>query len=233
MEDGRLRIEWGSSDPAGALAALTRALGIAPGPDATFALANATLAVVAARGGPPLRVEAGDGADDDGGGPRRGRSPGSGGDPGSAGDPGGGAPLVVGIGWATVELERAAEDVAAAIAAGDWGGGVAAAGLAPGLRDPHLGARSFVATPAADRDDPILVLLEPDTEGRIAASLARFGEGPAVLYVAPAGDPRGAERAGGGVAGRDGPLGAARIAPTPDASGPHLLIVVGRVPSGA
>jgi len=30
---------------------------------------------------------------------------------------------------------------------------------------------------------PLLVVLEPDTEGRLAASLARHGEGVAAIYV--------------------------------------------------
>ncbi len=79
------------------------------------------------------------------------------------------------LGWATVDLERAAAT---------W----------PGVRwraaprDPSLGARALVGragtrADVAGAEAVTLVLLEPDTEGRVAASLARHGEGPAALYL--------------------------------------------------
>ena len=65
------------------------------------------------------------------------------------------------IGWATVEIERAAGQV----------GGE----FAPAEPDGLLGAF------AALRER--VVLLEPSTEGRLAATLARHGEGPAAIYL--------------------------------------------------
>jgi hypothetical protein len=98
---------------------------------------------------------------------------------------------IAGIGWATVDLERAQGELDGLIA-----GDPAAPSLlpwAPLERDPGLGARGSVRAPIvaaptvgapADRHaPPALTVLEPDTEGRLAASLAKFGEGVLVLYL--------------------------------------------------
>lgn len=75
---------------------------------------------------------------------------------------------LVGVGWATVDLDRAA-------------------GEAPGVRfgdlgdEPALGGRALRARVGSID----LVLLEPSTEGRLAGWLARNGEGVAALYVEP------------------------------------------------
>ena len=84
-----------------------------------------------------------------------------------------GATLVA-IGWATVEIERAERQLETAIGdGGSW---------AEAPRDALLGARAAVyRSIAAER--PLVVVLEPDTEGRLAASLARHGEGVAAAYV--------------------------------------------------
>ena len=84
-----------------------------------------------------------------------------------------GATLVA-IGWATVEIERAERELETAIGdGGSW---------AEAPRDALLGARAGVyRSIAAER--PLVVVLEPDTEGRLAASLARHGEGVAAAYV--------------------------------------------------
>jgi GNAT superfamily N-acetyltransferase len=68
------------------------------------------------------------------------------------------------LGWATVDADRAAA-------------GWADARWTTAARDTLLGARALLGGPDA------IVLLEPDTEGRLAAALARHGEGPATLYV--------------------------------------------------
>jgi len=85
-----------------------------------------------------------------------------------------GAPLpLVAVGWATVETERTLD-------------GLAALGpLAVGepTTEPSLGAFARVVTlPGC-----AVVILEPSTEGRLAAALARRAEGIAALYLA--GDP--------------------------------------------
>lgn len=75
----------------------------------------------------------------------------------------GDAPRLLALGLATVDLERAAD---------------ALGGLVERLPDDRLlGARA--ARPA----EPGILLLEPATEGRLAAALARRGEGPAAVYL--------------------------------------------------
>jgi hypothetical protein len=148
---------------------------------------------------------------------------------------------LAGIGWGTVELERAAEDLGNAFAAArlpppDW---------APAVRDAHLGAAAWVGTTAwfgtegpprglADPELPAVVLLEPDTEGRLAATLARFDEGVAAIYLeapaeaglgtAPARYPLDPARLG---APMPGPLGVGRMLLARPAWGPHVIVVAG------
>jgi hypothetical protein len=86
----------------------------------------------------------------------------------------GGVPLrVVGIRWATVELDRAANEL----------GSTAGYEVESAESDALLGATARIGRAAGG--GPIAVLLEPFTEGRLAAFLARHGEAPAVLYLAP------------------------------------------------
>jgi hypothetical protein len=139
------------------------------------------------------------------------------------------------LGWASVEIERAARDLG-------WSG----AETAPD--DLLLGARAAVApvdppgrrdgAPGPGRgletapDEPLtVVLLEPSTEGLLAGALARNGEGPVALYVAA---PRAvasrafaaAEAAGGRVIRADsGPLGPAALVRQPGPPGPFLVVV--------
>ncbi len=79
---------------------------------------------------------------------------------------------ITAIGWGTVELDRAERELGFVPVAGTW---------VPATRDEHLGAAARLG-PAIE-GNPRLVLLEPDTEGRLAAILARHGEGVAVGYV--------------------------------------------------
>jgi hypothetical protein len=79
-------------------------------------------------------------------------------------DGGHGARLAA-IGFATVDHERVAQELGVDRLLGP-------------VDEPALGARAW--RPEAGR----LLLLEPSTEGRLAASLARLGEGPRVLYLA-------------------------------------------------
>jgi hypothetical protein len=81
---------------------------------------------------------------------------------------------IVALGWATVEIERAETELEALIGdGGSW---------AEAPREGLLGARTAVYRPTGTTS-AIVVLLEPDTEGRLAASLARHGEGVAAVYV--------------------------------------------------
>ena len=132
---------------------------------------------------------------------------------------------LAGLGWATVELDRAADEL------GMWLGDAPAADE-PDTADPLLGARARLRLAGGLPGDTV-VLLEPSTEGRLAASLARDGEGPAALYLRPAEALRAwaADARGRGVtltARRVGPLGGSVLVATGPVAGPHLVIVDSR-----
>jgi hypothetical protein len=120
---------------------------------------------------------------------------------------------VVAVVWATVDLDRA----------------IAETGLpAEALPDDELlgAAVRLVRPPAAD---PI-ALLEPTTEGRLAATLAKSGEGPAGHYVrATEGLSSVVARATAAGIGmkrtNDGPFGPSALVLGGPATGPHLIIV--------
>jgi hypothetical protein len=122
-------------------------------------------------------------------------------------------------GWATVDLARAERELAE---------------VSPHPRDAVtvpddtvLGARCrLLRSVAGDAD---IVLLEPSTEGRLAASLARFGEGFLVRYVVVAeGFPDLARRAAAaGLAlsrPAPGPLGTECLVLGGPAWGPHVVV---------
>lgn len=121
-------------------------------------------------------------------------------------------PDLVAVIWATVDIDRVVAGI-----------GLASAELAD---DPLLGAAVRLVRPP---DSEPIALLEPRTEGLIAATLARAGEGPAGRYVAaPAGLLGIGERAAAaGVtlsrveAGPFGPSVLVLGAP----AGPHLVLV--------
>jgi hypothetical protein len=124
-----------------------------------------------------------------------------------------GRPTLVGIGWATVELDRAEAELSAAL-------GVDEGGWEDAPRDALLGASARIAR----LSEPALavVLLEPDTEGRLAATLARSGEGAAVAYVAaPAAPFEGIVLSRAAAT----PLGRGRLLVGGRAWGPHLVVV--------
>ncbi len=73
---------------------------------------------------------------------------------------------LVGVGWGTVDIERTVTDLVRILAR-------------PTDDDVLLGARAW----RADVGDVVLLLLEPNTEGRLAAALARRGEGIVASYV--------------------------------------------------
>jgi hypothetical protein len=120
---------------------------------------------------------------------------------------------VVGVGWATVERDRAAGELADLAVFRD------------AQRDANLGAFARRSHPAG-RSRPAIVLLEPDTEGLLAATLARFGEGVRVVYLGPLdrADIDDTPRLG---PARQGPLGPARLVIGRPAWGPHALVLAG------
>ena len=127
----------------------------------------------------------------------------------------------VAVGWATVELERAALELADAL-------GVPASRFVPAIDSSMLGARCLVADSVLP-DGSALVVLEPATEGRLAATLARFGEGPAAIWLARAEPREGGEIVPGDAftttPGRPGPLGVERLITGGPIHGPHRLLV--------
>jgi hypothetical protein len=88
-----------------------------------------------------------------------------------------------------------------------------------------LGGRSLIVRPYGAGEP--LVLLEPSTEGLLAATLARHGEGPAVTYLVAAEDPSTRLReAGLGISAPAGsPLGRGRLILGGDRWGPHVVAV--------
>jgi hypothetical protein len=119
---------------------------------------------------------------------------------------------VIAIGWATVETERAEVELLRAL--GD--------GLGPFVDAPDdelLGAR---CRSAAAGTPPFVVVLEPSTEGRLAGSLARIGEGPvAVWFSLEAGPVDGASDQA------DGPFGRERLVVGGPREGRHVLLLDG------
>jgi hypothetical protein len=110
----------------------------------------------------------------------------------------------VGRGWATVELDRAEAHVRDLL-----GGDLQ---FSDALRSTLLGAR---CRRAATTDGEWIVLLEPDTEARLAASLARHGEGWAATW----------ELGDATRPGTPGPLGPEFLARDQPARGPFRLIL--------
>ena len=103
---------------------------------------------------------------------------------------------LIAVGVATVDHERLARDLEIELSA--------IAG-----EEPSIGARSW-SVPGTR-----LRLLEPSTEGRLAAALARHGEGPIALYLG-VGDT--------GLFVRASPSGPAGPALAPAASGPFMFV---------
>lgn len=127
----------------------------------------------------------------------------------------------VAVGWATVELDRAARELGAAL-------GIAARDFLGAVDSLALGARCRVAHRALP-GGVALVLLEPATEGRLAASLARLGEGPTAVWLA-VDDPPAAIAAlrlarVGTSAERVGPFGTERLLIDGPIHGPHRLLI--------
>lgn len=87
---------------------------------------------------------------------------------------------LVAVGWATVELDRAAVELAGEL-------GLVPEAFLDAADSIALGARCRVAAGALD-GVVALAILEPSTEGQLAQMLARRDEGPAAIWLAPGGD---------------------------------------------
>jgi hypothetical protein len=123
------------------------------------------------------------------------------------------APSLLGIGWATVDLERAI---------GEFEAGDDPKGRSKRGSDEILGAR-FATLDSATLPGVAIVFLEPVTEGRLAGSLVAGGEGPVALYLRRArGHPgSGITRSRAAI----GPFGPERLVLGGPVAGPHLLLV--------
>lgn len=127
---------------------------------------------------------------------------------------------ILAVGWATVELDRAALELGAVLLPGT--------SFQPGPPSDHLGARcrlGWVAAAFVEELAAIVVLLEASTEGRLAATLARHGEGWCATWEAGAdGNVRtGLDERLSAV--RTGPIGPERLRLGDPVSGPHRLVV--------
>lgn len=126
------------------------------------------------------------------------------------------AAIPVGVGWATVELERAIRELGEALR-------IPAEAFVPAPDSVALGARCRTVEGVLP-GSIALVVLEPSTEGRLAASLARLGEGPAAVWLT-IGDPAdGGDAISAGPA-RPGPFGPERLIAGDPTRGPHRLSV--------
>jgi hypothetical protein len=130
-----------------------------------------------------------------------------------------GAHGAVAVGWATVELDRAAAELSHLIASG--------AGFSPAPSSAILGARCRSAR--AVEAGLWIALLEPDTEGRLAGTLARSGEGWAATWVVTgatgAAAATGASTSETLSAARPGPFGNERLMLGGPPTGPHRFIL--------
>lgn len=124
-------------------------------------------------------------------------------------------PRVLAVIWATVDVDRVLAGI-----------GLTAEALP---NDTLLGAAVRLARPL---DGEPIALLEPTTEGRIAATLAQMGEGAAGQYVlATGGLPGVVDRAAAAGIGikraDDGPFGPSVLVLGGPPAGPHVVLVAG------
>jgi hypothetical protein len=129
--------------------------------------------------------------------------------------PGGVSPPIA-LGWATVDIDRAIPEVALGL-------GLSAHAFVQVVDSEILGARGRVAY-AAIGGTTSLVILEPATEGRLAAALARYGEGPIAAWFHVEHD---ADRSGGPVGEeQSGPFGPERLVPGGLVGGLYRFLVL-------
>jgi hypothetical protein len=123
----------------------------------------------------------------------------------------------VAVGWATVELDRAADELAADLA-------IEAGTFVAGADSVALGARTRVARAVLPGGISIAIL-EPATEGRLVAILARHDEGPAAIWF-EADETRFGQPPAGRIIPGGGPFGPERLL----ATGPPDRFLVERGP---
>ena len=117
------------------------------------------------------------------------------------------------IGWTTVESERAERELADA-----FGAGLGAVRRC--ARRRASSARAAGSPPAAPPG--VIAVLEPATEGRLAETLARLGEGPAVVWFVLDREPPAPSRTS---TPADGPFGPERLVARSARDGRHVLLL--------
>jgi hypothetical protein len=113
---------------------------------------------------------------------------------------------IVAVAWATVDVERTMREL------GNQ--------TKPSVADEPLGAKGVRILDS----DPAIIVLEPVTEGRLAACLARHGEGICALYLEASEVPAEMRTTGLGRGGRIG-AGSPRF-------GPFIVEVAPALPEG-
>jgi hypothetical protein len=124
-----------------------------------------------------------------------------------------GATGLIAVGWATVDTDRAVRQLANAF-------GIAEDAFVAGPVSAALGARCSIAMAGREVGDIALVVIEPAAEGRLAAALARWDEGPVAAWYATADEPVSTRP------GLPGPFGREWIVGADPLTGPHRLLVV-------
>ena len=126
-------------------------------------------------------------------------------------------------GWATVELDRAEASFGVLPGAAASGPLLGSDEQHEDGRDELLGATARVIRAADDRE---IALLEPFTEGRLAAALARNGEGFVALYLMANSDALVRARAAGFVLSAPGlgPFGTQHLVVGGPRWGPFIVI---------
>ncbi len=125
--------------------------------------------------------------------------------------------MPVALGWATIDLDRAESGFADAFEGSFEASGDVA-------DDMLLGARCRLVR-TGDPVVPVVVLLEPFTEGRLAATLARHGEGPAAVWVRAEESRRSAQQGHRSVE-TPGPFGSEVLLAGGPPSGPYRLLLI-------
>lgn len=156
-----LRIDWRASDPDSVMAMLER-LGLSLSEGSVW-LGPVILVVIAVKGEGQDRLEVVAPGPEPTFGPGPDATLPS--DPRPNGSKTNG-PRLAALGWATVDAQRLAAALGKTLSD-------------EAHEDPALGATGYRVASASLP----LVLLEPASEGRIAAALARLGEGPVALYL--------------------------------------------------
>jgi hypothetical protein len=128
---------------------------------------------------------------------------------------------VAAVGWATVELDRAEASLGAELATN----------FEPTTRDALLGAMVRRSMGGSTGAVPLILIEEPDTEGRLSGALAKHGEGPVALYLrVPS-----LEQLPGTLSIRagNGPFGPARLVLGGAPWGPFVILVADQSPASA